>query len=195
MEQYYTHAKSKGEAQARTPSSQPSPYGRGRRRAERAVSGQEIQCSQGVNAGSFDQPGNIYILIGLMRLFGQPGTTDDHWRTVGGNKYRTISRIGGRRGYRGLSGHLITHTYEGLDLGVIKGNVQWHPFSNRSHLCLKGRILGTELINELAYGIEDLLVVLTNDRTCVNGDTAGIRDHIRLHATCDGGDVHSEAAQ
>src|SRR5215510_14192508 len=50
---------------------------------QRSGSGQELKGSEGINARSFGQSGNVYVLVGLMRLFRQPGTTDDHRRMIG----------------------------------------------------------------------------------------------------------------
>jgi hypothetical protein len=35
---------------------------------QRSGSGQEIKGSEGINASSFGQSGNVYVLVGLMRL-------------------------------------------------------------------------------------------------------------------------------
>ena len=40
---------------------------------QKSGSGQEIKGSEGINASSFGQSGNVYVLVGLMRLFRQPG--------------------------------------------------------------------------------------------------------------------------
>src|SRR5262249_15710882 len=66
---------------------------------QRSGSGQEIKSSESINASSFGQSGNVYVLVGLMRLFRQPGATDDHRRMIGGDKHRTVSRIRGCRRY------------------------------------------------------------------------------------------------
>src|SRR5215510_16033939 len=63
------------------------------------------------------------------------------------------------------------------------------------YLCLEGWILGTQLVDELAHDSEDLLVILTNDRTCINSDPTGIWDHIRFHTARNGRHVHGEIAQ
>jgi hypothetical protein len=52
-----------------------------------------------------------------------------------------------------------------------------------------------QLVDELAHDSEDLLVILANDRTCINGDPTGIWDHIRLHTARDGRHIHGEIAQ
>src|SRR5215510_15452719 len=63
------------------------------------------------------------------------------------------------------------------------------------YLCLEGWILGAQLVDELAHDSEDLLVILANDRTCINSDPTGIWDHIRLHTARDGRHIHGEIAQ
>src|SRR5262245_30701184 len=103
-----------------------------------------------------------------MRLFRQPRATDDHWRMIGGDKHRTVSRIRGCRRHGRLSSDLVAHPHEGLDLRVIKGNIQGYTLSNRTHLCLEGRVLGTQTVDELAHDSEDLLVILANDRTRID---------------------------
>src|SRR5215475_12187846 len=66
---------------------------------QKSGSSQKIKGSEGINARSFGQSGNVYVLVGLMRLFRQPGATDDHRRLIGGDKHRTVSRIRGCRGH------------------------------------------------------------------------------------------------
>src|SRR5215510_11684112 len=94
--QHYTRCTGEFESGA-LPRPAPPPLPSQGEGGQRAGSGQEIKGCEGINASSFDQSDNVYVLVGLMRLFRQPGATDDHRRLIGGDKHRTVSRIRGCR--------------------------------------------------------------------------------------------------
>src|SRR5262249_20217682 len=114
---------------------------------------------------------------------------------IGWDEHGAVRGIRRCRGHRRMPSDLIAHPHKRLHLRIIKGNIERDTLRNGAYLSLQCRILGAQAVDELPYRIENLLVILANDRPRVNGDATGIRHDIGLHPTRDGGHIHGETAQ
>ena len=130
-----------------------------------------------------------------MRLLRQAGAADDHGRVVGRHEHRAVGGKGGGRRHRRIAGHQVALAREGLHVRVVEGDVQRNAFVDGAHLDVQGGIVGAQPVDQLTDRIQDLLVVLADDRAGVDGDTAGVGHDVGLHTALDGGDVHRKVAQ